>query len=279
VALLVGALAALFLPNRLDWRSGSPYSDTMRDLTNYREGSGHGRLIQYRNTLRLAAIDPVFGTGPGNWPVKYPLVTTPGDPSFAGRDPMPTNPWPSSDWVALVAERGAVGALLLLAAFAVMGLTALRRLRSTDPAEARRAVVLLGVLAATLVTGAFDAVLLLAPPTLFMWTAAGLLLPPTGAPVSLSPSARRRLVPLLLVFGVAAAIRSAGQLAAIVTAGPGWPVERLTRAVRYDPGSYRLHLMIAQRTGCAEARAHARAAAGLFPLLPAPRRRLGQCGG
>ena len=277
-ALVIGALAALLLPNRLDWRSGSPYSDTMRDLTNYREGSGHGRLIQYRNTLRLAELDPVFGTGPGNWPVKYPLVTTPGDPSFAGRDPMPTNPWPSSDWVALVAERGAVGALMLLATFAVMGLTALRRLRSEDPAEARRAVALLGVLAATLVTGAFDAVLLLAPPTLFMWTAAGLLLPPTRAPVSLSPSARRRLVPLLLVFGVAAAIRSAGQLAAIITAGPGWPVERLTRAVRYDPGSYRLHLMIAQRTGCAEARAHARAAAGLFPLLPAPKRRLAECG-
>src|SRR6266545_4346709 len=111
------------------------------------------------------------------------------------------------------------------------------------------------------------------------WTAAGLLLPATGTAVSLSPPARRRLVTLLLLFGVAAGIRSAGQLAAILTAGPGWPVERLARAVRFDPGSYRLQLMIAQRTGCAEARAHARAAARLFPLLPAPKRRLAACGG
>ena len=99
--------AALLLPNRLSWRSDSPYRDTMRDLTNYREGSGRGRLIQYRNSAALIGIDPVFGAGPGNWPVKYPLVTTPGDPSFAGADPMPTNPWPSSDWVAFLTERGA----------------------------------------------------------------------------------------------------------------------------------------------------------------------------
>ncbi|HEV8357554.1 MAG TPA: O-antigen ligase family protein [Gemmatimonadales bacterium] len=277
-ALAAGAAAALVLPNRLDWRSASPYRDTMLDLTNYRQGSGHGRLIQYRNTLHLAELDPVFGTGPGNWPVKYPLVTTPGDPSFAGFDSMPTNPWPSSDWVAVVAERGAVAALLLLATFLAMGLTALLRLRGEEAEESRRAVALLGVLTATLVTGAFDAVLLLAPPTFLVWSSAGLLLPATGTAATLSRGARRRLVPLLLVFGFAAVTRSAGQLAAILITGPGWPVARLERAVRFDPGSYRLHLMIAQRTGCMTARAHARAAARLFPTLPAPKRRLAACG-
>jgi hypothetical protein len=278
-AVALGIAAALFLPNRLDWRSKSPYRDTMLDLANYQEGSGRGRLIQYQNTLRLATLDPVFGTGPGNWPVKYPLVSTPGDPSVAGMDPMPTNPWPSSDWVALVAERGAVGALLLLVTFAGMGITALRRLRSEDSGEARRAVALLGLISATLVAGAFDAVLLLAPPTLVVWTAAGLLLPRTGTAATLSSSGRRRLVLGVLVFCLAVAVRSAGQLAAIVIAGPGWPVTRLEQAVRYDPGSYRLHLMIAQRTVCARARPHARAAARLFPALPAPRRRLEACRG
>jgi O-antigen ligase len=165
LALLLGVIAALVLPNGLSWRSDSPYRDTVMDLTNYREGSGRGRLIQYRNSARLVRMDPVFGTGPGNWPVKYPLVTTRGDPSYAASDPMPTNPWPSSDWVAMLSERGLVAVLLLLAAFAAMGVTAMRRLRHPDPALSRRAIALLGVLAATIVTGAFDAVLLLAPPT------------------------------------------------------------------------------------------------------------------
>lgn len=277
-AVVAAGVLALLLPNELSWRSNSPYSDTMRDLTNYREGSGRGRLIQYRNSLKLVPLDPVFGTGPGNWPVQYPRVTTPGDPSFAGADPMPTNPWPSSDWVALVTERGVAGALLLLAALAAMGLTALRRIRSEDPALARRSLALLGVLTATLVTGSFDAVLLLAPPTLVFWTAAGVLLPSTGAAGALPGPSLRWAAPLSGLLLLLAALRSAGQTRAIGLAGPGWPVERLERAVRFDPGSYRLHLMIAQRSGCPRAVPHARAAAKLFPRLPAPARRLAACG-
>jgi hypothetical protein len=73
----------------------------------------------------------VFGTGPGNWMVKYPLVTQPGDPSYSGADPIPTNPWPSSDWMATLAERGVIGVLLLLL-FGLSAVTvAFRRLR--DP--------------------------------------------------------------------------------------------------------------------------------------------------
>lgn len=277
-AVTLGAAAALLLPNQLSWRSDSPYRDTMRDLTNYREGSGRGRLIQYENSFRLIAKDPIFGTGPGNWPVKYPLVTSPGDPSFAGADPMPTNPWPSSDWVAFATERGPVAVVMLLAAFAAMGLVALRRLSNEDPREARRALALLGLLTAVLATGAFDAVLLLAPPTLVVWAAIGMLLPRTGTIGSIPLPIRTALLPAALLFLVGAGFRSAAQVRSIALAGPGWPVERLERAVRYDPGSYRLHLMIAQRTACARGRRHAVAAARLFPYLPAPKRRLAQCG-
>jgi hypothetical protein len=89
---------------------------------------------------------------------------------------------------------------------------------------------------------------------------------------------RTGLLPAARLVLMGAALRSAGQVQAITTAGPGWPVERLERAARYDPGSYRLHLMIAQRTGCARGRGHAAAAAALFPYLPAPKRRLAACG-
>lgn len=192
---------------------------------------------------------------------------------------MPTNPWPSSDWVAFLTERGVIGAALLLAVFGAIGLTALRRLRAEDPTEARRALALLGVLTATLATGAFDAVLLLAPPTLIVWATLGLLMPSTGRAGELPVPLRTRLVPLVALFLIAGVVRSVGQVRAIAVAGPGWPVERLERASRMDPGSYRLHLMIAQRVGCTRAKPHAVAAARLFPALPAPKRRLEACGG
>src|SRR6185295_3842609 len=78
--------------------------------------SGAGRLVQYENSLALVPGHPLFGVGPGNWFVHYPRVTHAGDPAYAGQQIIPTNPWPSSDWVAMLVERGAVGALLLLAA-------------------------------------------------------------------------------------------------------------------------------------------------------------------
>ena len=57
----------------------------------------------------------ILGVGPGNWQVYYPRYTSPGDPAFDRGDPIPTNPWPSSDWMAMLAERGAPATLCLLA--------------------------------------------------------------------------------------------------------------------------------------------------------------------
>src|SRR6185312_10106917 len=74
-------LAAMFLPNKLNWKSESPYLDSVRGVVDYRAGSGKGRLVQYRNSLRLASAHPVLGVGPGNWSVRYPSVATPNDPS------------------------------------------------------------------------------------------------------------------------------------------------------------------------------------------------------
>ena len=38
----VGVLAAVILPNTLEWRSDSPYLDTVTGVVNYREGAGAG---------------------------------------------------------------------------------------------------------------------------------------------------------------------------------------------------------------------------------------------
>ncbi|HEX9895585.1 MAG TPA: O-antigen ligase family protein [Gemmatimonadales bacterium] len=277
LALLGGTLAALVLPNRLAWRTGSPYRDSLVGLVNYQDGSGRGRLIQYRNTLRLVKQDPVFGTGPGNWMVQYPRVTTPGDPSFAGTDPIPTNPWPSSDWMAILAERGLIGVLLLAAAGVAATLVAVRRLR--DPEQGAAALGILGLLCATLVTGMFDAVLLLAPPTLVVFAALGALLPDTGTVLTRELAGRRRAaavgIPLLLTSLLV--LHSGGQLAAIRITEIGQQRSAMEAALRYEPGNYRLHLLLSMRGNCAQRLPHARVARRLLPYHAWPKRMAATC--
>src|SRR6185503_7764676 len=172
-----GAVAALAIPNTLRWRSENPYLDSVHDIANYEEGSGRGRLIQYGRTLRMAAAHPVLGAGPGNWPVQYPRFAARRDPSM---DPsmggVTYNPWPSSDWVALVSERGFLAAGLLVLAIVGIAMANVKRLRAAPTSdEALGAGALLATLAATVIAGLFDAVLLLALPAQLVWTAAGAL--------------------------------------------------------------------------------------------------------
>ena len=275
-ALVLGALAALIVPNQLEWKSASPYHDSLRDVLNYHEGSGRGRLIQYQNSLRLAARDPVFGVGPGNWLVRYPQVATPGDPSYAGSDPIPTNPWPSSDWIGLIAERGVVGTLCWLAWLVALGITALRRVR--DPEHGVGALAAIALIVGLSVQGLFDAVMLLAPPMIVALAGLGSLLPATRSVVSVPVSGRRsRMIMAMAVLLLGFAGRSAGELIAIVTAGSGSPRSRLEDAVGWDPGSYRLHILLAMRMPCPAAEVHARQAAALLPYHPWPRRLLERC--
>ncbi|HET7600921.1 MAG TPA: O-antigen ligase family protein, partial [Gemmatimonadales bacterium] len=171
---LLGAALALALPNTLEWRSDSPYLDSLRDMANYKEGSGKGRLIQYGNTLRMALDHPLFGVGPGNWPVAYPEYTSPGDPAFDADDFIPTNPWPSSDWVALLAEHGAPAFLALVLTGVALAIGAWRRWRrAPETSDGLESLIGLLLLAALGVAGSFDAVLLLPAPTLLLWAGLG----------------------------------------------------------------------------------------------------------
>jgi len=275
-AATLGAAAALVVPNRLEWRSSSPYRDSLRDVLNYREGSGRGRLIQYRNSLRLVLEDPLLGTGPGNWLVKYPLVTTPKDPSFDRDDPIPTNPWPSSDWIALVVERGPIGAGLWLLTGLAFGLVAIRRAR--DPDHGAAAIAALALLAGAAVEGLFDAVFLLAPPTMVVMGGIGALLPATRPVRQLEITGRRfRMIGWYVMLTGGLTAKSAGQAVAIVTAGDGWTPRQMERAVRFDPGNYRLHLLLAARSGCPAAQRHAVEVGRQLPFHPAAARLARRC--
>lgn len=284
VVAAVGAGLALVLPNTLDWNSDSPYMDTAKSVVNYKEGSGHGRLVQYGNSLSMSLHHPLLGVGPGNWAVVYPKFASDNDPSLSD-DGTTSNPWPSSDWMTFVSERGAAAALLLGLALLALIADGWRALRSATTAEDRLAAcALVGTVAAAVVVGMFDAVLLLPPPAMITWAALGALAPVPRERATFDMTLGRRA---LLVFGVTAlgalAIwRSASQLAAMSIFSNSTRTSRLEQASTLDPGNYRIHLRLAEgylrRGSCSRARSHAGAARSLYPNAPAPKRVLSRCG-
>jgi O-antigen ligase len=253
-AVVAGAAFALLVPNALHWRSENPYLESVKGVANYEEGSGRGRLVQYERSLRMAVWHPLFGVGPGNWPVEYPRNVRGDDPSLNDSEPGTTfNPWPSSDWVAFATERGFLALLALGVAFLGIAST--------------RDATLLAVLAAALVAGLFDAVLLLAAPAFLVFAALGALMPSEIR----EPGLRMRdlAIVLLVVLSGLAAARSAAQLVAMgiyVTRGDRASLES---AVRIDPGNYRLQLRLARAGKRSERCAHGHAAHELFPAAAA----------
>ena len=274
----LGICAAVLVPNTLAWRSASPYTETLAGLANHSAGSGQGRLIQYGHTLHLATLHPLLGVGPGNWPIRYSDVAPSSDPSWAYGDTTPLNPWPSSDWMALLSERGipAVLALLLVGASCLWrGVQGLR----AGGTRTLAAATLLALLVIAAVEGAFDAILLLPAPLFLVALAGGALLAATdgieaaGAP---EPSASRWNHAVAVLLGLIV-IRSGLQTTAYVVAGNGRSLVRLTWAARIDPTSYPIRIALALRAPCASARDDAKAALRLAPEWPAPRAAVRRC--
>ena len=283
VAAVAGTGAALVIPNRLDWTSDSPYADTAHSIVNYKGGSGHGRLIQYSNSLSMTLHHPLFGVGPGNWPVLYPRFASDNDPSL-GQDGMTSNPWPSSDWVTFLAERGPVSfALFGLAVLALLA-DGLRGVSSVAPTEERfAAVVFLATLVIVVIVGAFDAVLLLPIPALVAWSLLGALSPASRERRAIELTAPRRFLALAVVSAAATVIvvRSAAQLTAMSIYATNTKTSSLERASSMDPGSFRIHTRLAQlylgRGDCKRSRPHATAAKQLFPSSPVAKRLYASC--
>ncbi len=260
-----GVLAAMFLPNALRWRTDNPYSQTMKHMTDYESGSGHGRLVQYVQSLKMAAHHPLFGVGPGNWAVAYPERVPRNDPSLNDSEPGTTsNPWPSSDWIACISERGLAATVLLALAFLAITVGAFRQLvRATTAEEGLLAAALLGTLAGGGIAGLFDAVLLLAAPTLLIWAALGVLWTPPPQESSALPM-RGLVLATVLTVAALGAVRSAMQLTGMEISGTHGDRASLLRAAHFDPGNYRTQLRLGRMGGRARCE-HARAARDLFP--------------
>jgi O-antigen ligase len=274
----VGIAVAMMLPNTLEWRSDSPYTDTLGNLANYREGSGRGRLLQYQNSLELARQHPLVGVGPGNWALRYGEVAPRGDPSFARNDVVPLNPWPSSDWVALLSERGVPGVLAALLVGASLLWRALLGIRAGGE-RGLGGAALAGTIGAVGMAGLFDAVLLLAVPAGFAAVTVGALLARADGDAGEAPAASyhaRGASLLLLLVGIGLA-RSTMQTSAYLIAGNGSSRARLERAAMVDPFNYQLRIRLS-RGPCRQARPHAAAAVKLAPTWPAARAAARRCG-
>jgi O-antigen ligase len=280
-ASLAAVIGALALPNTLEWKSDSPYLDSVRGVVNYKEGSGAGRLVQYRNSLKMAVAHPLLGVGPGNWAVEYPKFASRDDPSL-NDEGMTSNPWPSSDWIAFVAERG-VAAVVIYA----MGLLALLvgawiRARGATTAHDRLgAVALAATVVIAAIVGAFDAVLLIAIPSLFLWTIVGALSPAGKARVRLPSAVRGPVLGAAVVVAVLVVLRSTGQIAAMSVYTSATTTGQAARAALFDPGSFRINMRLAEsyaaRGDCKHVRQYAGAARELYPNAPGPKRLLRRC--
>ena len=283
VLLLVagGVAAALLIPNTLRWRSDNPYLESVQGVVNYQEGSGRGRLIQYQRSLSMGATSPLVGVGPGNWAVEYPDHAPGNDPSIDTSEAgMTFNPWPSSDWVAFASERGFTAALVLLAVFAILAWSSLKRLvHATDADDALLATALIATIAGALVAGAFDAVLMLALPSLLVWTAIGAMLPKLEPDPLLEPPKPSNVAPLVaLILALLAALagtRSALQIAAMELFATG-DRAAIRRAAVLDPGNYRVRMRLARMGGRGRCE-HALAARALYPHAAAARNAARAC--
>jgi hypothetical protein len=207
-----------------------------------------------------------------------------GDPSFDRDDIIPTNPWPSSDWMAMVSERGFVALALLALVGGSIALGAWARVRrGSRQVPALTDLTIVATLLAVAVVGAFDAVLLLPVPTLFAWTIIGALAS-SARPIReipLTPRARRGVMMGVAVVGALFLARSAAQTVAMGVFGDG-ARRSMEAAVAIDPGSYRIRMLLGRawaRAGrCDRAVPHANAAREMFPNHPAPVQLLRACG-
>lgn len=283
VAVAIGLTGALAIPNTLDWASDSPYLDSVRDVVNYREGSGAGRLKQYLNSLEMVRAHPVLGVGPGNWAAEYPRFADRNDPSLSDATGMASNPWPSSDWVAALAERGVPATLALVAFTLLLLMNAWRGWRDAVYPSAERFGALAGgaVLLIGAAEGMFDAVTLLAFPSVVLLGAAGALIPP-GAGVGNESPARRYALPGLLLAWAAIIAGSALKIDAMRLYSTG-TLAGVRGAAARDPGSYRIQMraaeLLAGRGDCRTAYHHASRARDLFPVAQGPRAILNRCAG
>jgi hypothetical protein len=195
---------------------------------------------------------------------------------------MTSNPWPSSDWVAFLAERGFIAVLVY--GFALVGLLVgawMRARAATTPHERLAAVALASTVVISAIVGAFDAVLLIAIPSFFMWAIVGALAPAGKPRMMITRHVRGPVIGMAGFFAVLVLLRSTGEIVAMSVYTQAATTTQAARAAVFDPGSYRINMRLADayasRGDCAKVRRYAGAALELYPNAAPPKRLLRRC--
>jgi O-antigen ligase/tetratricopeptide (TPR) repeat protein len=135
LALGVAGLAAAAIPGRVvprdlaDAKRFEPGQQVVREALDPASPVVRTRIGLWRRTLAMYAAHPIFGVGPGNFVVFFPLYAEPG----AGKDGvMSSSVVPRrahQDLLERLAETGPLGLAAWLAVYAVAGAVAIRRSR------------------------------------------------------------------------------------------------------------------------------------------------------
>ena len=158
----------------------------------------------------------------------------------------------------------------------------MRAQSSSSPLEQLGAVALVATIVIATIVGLFDAVLLLAVPSLFVWAIVGSLSPTPRPRVTLPATVRGPVIGVAVVLAVLVVMRSSAQIAAMSVYTAAATTTQAARAALFDPGSYRIHIRLAQsyatRGDCKRVRQYAGTARELYPNAPEPKRLLRRCG-
>lgn len=284
-AFACGVLGAFVLPNSLEWNSPTPYRDSVTTLTDFRSGSGAGRVTEYRNTLAMISAHPWIGVGPGNWRIMYPHYATAGDPNIE-QWYYPVRRFPQGEWIGTAAERGVPS---LLAVMILGGLLMRRWLRALVRGRSRwrggYAFLGLATMSAVVSIGVFD--------PLVMTPTAGMVVPILFG-VCAAPFAEMRSWKPQLAFRCVAVV-SAFIGSAYMLSSPArelWGALAYTRqptlegfefAAWVAPDDFRAHYfsadVLVQRGDCVRASPHIAEARRLYPTAPAVEDLAVQCEG
>lgn len=186
--------------------------------------------------------------------------------------------------VAFLSERGAPAFVaLVLLILALLLDASLQVWRGRAPEQLFRGLTLWGTVVATMVVGSFDAVLLLAAPSLIAWTLFGALAEPKKTTAASVDGGGRKWAPVaLFALGALAVLHSGLQVGAMRLYSHATRLSTIEQASLLDPGDYRIHVRLAQsylsRGSCSRSRDHASSAHDLYPHAPEPRQLLAACG-
>jgi O-antigen ligase len=196
LAFVVGAGAALRLPNQMGW-TASDVGASVRRIGEYHSGTGRGRVLQAKTSLAMIRAHPLFGVGVGNWSVVYPAYAEAGDPSVAPGAYYPGPQIPRNDILALTAELGLPGSMGVFGGLVALLLEGVRRRSACDMRVRASGVLIVGSVCTTVLLGVFDSVLRVAPTLLVCAVLLGFALgevSPHQGPMSIAWQPNRRWV-------------------------------------------------------------------------------------